>query len=75
MIEGKNVMKSYNLDLLYGDKYEWKQMNVRMNDQDVYEVCFEPKKKAWINWIQLIPAFQIPKNVRYNELIIPTVQL
>ena len=32
MIEGNNVMKSYNLDLLFGEKYEWKAMNVRMNN-------------------------------------------
>ena len=33
LVSGSNVMKKYNLDLLFSEKYEWKAMGaVRMND-------------------------------------------
>lgn len=30
------------------------------------------EKLVWQNWSQTVPSFVIPKNISYNELIIPT---
>lgn len=28
---------------------------------------------VWINWLKTIPPFQVPKDVSYSQLIVPTI--
>lgn len=38
----------------------------------LFELSFEPEDLKWINWIKTIPAYHVPGQVKYSEVIVPT---
>lgn len=38
----------------------------------VFDMFYNSEKFVWQNWSQTVPPFQIPKNISYNDLLIPT---
>ena len=75
MILGRNVVEKHRLDLL-SQNWEAKAYNIKLNDtKNIFEICFDKGKGLWLSWMQIIPAFKIPKDLEYHELIIPTVDL
>lgn len=38
----------------------------------LYDMYYNPTKMVWQNWSQTQPSFVLPKNISYNDLIIPT---
>ena len=39
---------------------------------NIFDMFYNSEKLIWQNWSQTVPAFVIPKNISYNDLIIPT---
>ena len=61
----KKIDPDYELSpIIYGSKLPEKV--------NVFDMFYNMEKLVWQNWSQTVPAFVIPKNVSYNELIIPT---
>ena len=38
-----------------------------------FEYFYNKEKMMFVNWIQTVPAFLLPKNISYNDLLIPTI--
>ncbi|MBP5699880.1 MAG: hypothetical protein J6W71_03420, partial [Methanobrevibacter sp.] len=38
----------------------------------VYDFLFDPDKKEWIPWINIIEKLDLPHNIGYTEIIVPT---
>ena len=46
---------------------------VKMPDKvNVFDMFYNSEKFVWQNWSQTVPPFTIPKNVGFNDLMIPT---
>ena len=72
LINGSNVIDKFNLETVFN--FEPKAMNYKLNDaKNIYELCFDKNKNLWINWMQTVPAFKIPKGIEFHELIVPTI--
>ena len=46
---------------------------VKMPDKvNVFDMFYNSEKFVWQNWSQTVPPFTIPKNIGFNDLLIPT---
>ena len=71
LISGANVNEKYDLDLT---EWEPKKLNVKLPDfKSLFDLYYDKEKLIWLNWIKTIPAFQIPEDAQFTDLIIPTV--
>ena len=49
-------------------------MSYKLPDtKNIYQLCYSKEKQIWINWMQTVPAFKIPKESTFQSLLIPTV--
>jgi dynein heavy chain len=55
--------------------FEPRAYKLKLNDPDnIYNITYDVTKGIWINWMQTIPKYQVPKEAQFHELIIPTIE-
>lgn len=51
-----------------------RKINVKMGEfKSVFDLYFDRDKLLWINWIKTQPPYVVPRDVKYSQLIIPTM--
>ena len=40
--------------------------------ETIYDFLFDADKKEWIPWINIIEKLDLPHNIGYTEIIVPT---
>jgi ATP-dependent protease Clp ATPase subunit len=38
----------------------------------VFDYCYDIKEKAWVNWLETVPSFQIDTKEDYTDIVVPT---
>lgn len=75
-IEGTDVIEKYKLDLINNGypQHELRKMPHKINAGDsLFGVFFERDSCSWVPWEKTVPAFEIPKEAPYSEMIVPTL--
>jgi dynein heavy chain len=68
-----DVVDMFNIDI--EGKFEPRAYKFKLNDPtNIFDIMYDAQKGLWLNWIQTIPAFTIPKGTQFHQLIIPTVE-
>ena len=71
MLGQEDVNTKYRLDI---PNYEAKKINVKMGEfKSIFDLYFDREKLNWINWTKTMPPYVVPKDVKYSQLIIPTI--
>jgi dynein heavy chain len=39
----------------------------------VYDYFYSIENKCWVPWMDTIPAYQVPRNARYEEIVVPSL--
>ncbi len=71
----QDLHKTYKLERYMKFPFEPKIVKVTVPDKSsVFEICYDPKKNTWPQWIQTIEKYQIPKGDQYSfsDIIVPT---
>ena len=42
-------------------------------NSNFHDFCFDPKTLKWSHWLDGQAAFKIPKEAKYNEIVVPTI--
>ena len=68
--KGREAFNKYLKDLM-----QTKALDKRfvVPDKDtIYDFLYDPDKKEWIPWINIIEKLDLPHNIGYTEIIVPT---
>jgi hypothetical protein len=76
LIQSEDVCEKYNLDPK-GDGYPDYEMHKISNktpgDCSLFDIFFERDNLSWVSWERTVPAFEIPVENPYTEMIVPTM--
>lgn len=51
-----------------------KKIVVKLGEyKSLFDLYFDRDKLSWINWLKTVPAFVVPRDVTYAQLIVPTI--
>lgn len=71
ILNNEDVNAKYKLDL---PNFEVKKIPVKLGEfKSLFDLYFDRDKITWINWLKTLPPFQVPKDVAYSQLIVPTI--
>mmetsp|Transcript_28833 Transcript_28833/g.26136 ORF Transcript_28833/g.26136 Transcript_28833/m.26136 type:complete len:94 (-) Transcript_28833:5528-5809(-) len=60
-----DVVEMFNIDT--EEQFEPRAYKFKLNDPpNIFDIMYDSQKGLWINWIQTIPAFTIPKNAQFH---------
>jgi len=66
-----DVNAKYRLDL---ENFETKKINVKMGEyKSCFDQYFDKERVMWVNWLKTQPPYVVPKDLKYSQLIIPTI--
>lgn len=43
------------------------------DSNSIYDYFFDAKSGKWVNWLENQPIFRIPKDAKYNAIVVPTI--
>ena len=68
--QGREAFNKYLRDLI-STKVLDKRFAIP-DKETVYDFLFDPEKKEWVPWINIIEKLDLPHNIGYTEIIVPT---
>ena len=74
LINGENCIEKYKIQDIDAEM-EIKTFKTKLGaDYTIlFELSFDPIDIKWVNWLKTIPTYEVPGNVKYSEVIVPTV--
>ena len=74
LISGVDCIEKYNIqDIDPATTVKTFKNNLGNEYTSLFDVCFMPNDIKWISWIKTEAPYQIPGEVQYNSVIVPTV--
>ena len=75
ILAGENVIEKWNIKDVDPETEVKAISKLKLpNDYNsLFDLSFIPDELKWTNWMKTIPAYEVPGDVKYSEVIVPTI--